>query len=109
VDIRGHSFNLRVNYRTSHQIRSQADKLLDSELTDADGNVEKRDNPVSAFNGPAPTINTFAAPEKEILAVADWLAARRSNGVAPREMAVFVRSEGEIPRYVSASRQAVDF
>jgi hypothetical protein len=29
VDIRGRSRTLRINYRTSHQIRSQADQLLD--------------------------------------------------------------------------------
>ena len=28
VDVRGRSRTLRVNYRTSHQIRSQADRLL---------------------------------------------------------------------------------
>jgi hypothetical protein len=40
VDICGRSSTLRVNYRTSHQMRSQADKLLDTELTDADDNME---------------------------------------------------------------------
>ena len=29
VDVRGRSQTLRINYRTSHQIRSQADRLLD--------------------------------------------------------------------------------
>lgn len=106
VDIRGRSFTLRVNYRTSHQIRSQADKLLDAELTDADGNVEKRSDPISAFNGPQPDILSFASEEEESQAVARWLATRRGNGVAAREMAVFVRSEAEIPRAEAALRQA---
>lgn len=106
VDIRGRSFTLRVNYRTSHQIRSQADKLLDAELTDADGNVEKRSNPISAFNGPQPDIQSFASQDKESLAVAQWLAARRADGVAAREMAVFVRSEAEISRAEAALHQA---
>ena len=38
VDIRGRSRTLRVNYRTSHQIRTQADRLLGPEVTDVDGN-----------------------------------------------------------------------
>ena len=33
VDIRGRSRTLRVNYRTSHQIRMQADRLLGPEMT----------------------------------------------------------------------------
>src|SRR6185436_11484357 len=42
VDIRGRSRTLRVNYRTSHQIRSQADRLLGPVLTGVDGNTEDR-------------------------------------------------------------------
>jgi mRNA-degrading endonuclease RelE of RelBE toxin-antitoxin system len=37
VDIRGRSRNLRINYRTSHQIRQQADRLLGPEVADVDG------------------------------------------------------------------------
>lgn len=40
VDIRGRSTTLKVNYRTSHQIRSQADRLLGPEVSDINGNVE---------------------------------------------------------------------
>jgi hypothetical protein len=34
VDVRGRSRTLRINYRTSHQIRSQADRLLGPQVTD---------------------------------------------------------------------------
>ena len=54
VDIRGRSRTLRVNYRTSHQIRVHADRLLDDELSDLDGNVESRRGTISVFNGPPP-------------------------------------------------------
>jgi superfamily I DNA/RNA helicase len=106
VDIRGRSITLRVNYRTSHQIRSQADKLLDAELTDADGNTEARGNPVSVFNGPPPEIRGFASPEEEIVAVAAWLLSKREQNVSPGEMAIFVRSETELPRAVAALEKA---
>lgn len=42
MDIRGRSRTLRVNYRTSHQIRTQADRLLGPVVTDVDGNSEDR-------------------------------------------------------------------
>ena len=42
VEVRGRSRTLRINYRTSHQIRSQADLLLDPRMADVDGNVEER-------------------------------------------------------------------
>ena len=59
VDIRGRSRNLRINYRTSHQIRQQADRLLGPEVTDVDGNSEDRSDTVSVFNGPPPVIRVL--------------------------------------------------
>jgi hypothetical protein len=46
VDIRGRSRTLRVNYRTSHQIRAQADRLLGPALIDVDGIGEDRSDTV---------------------------------------------------------------
>ena len=47
VDIRGRSLTLRVNYRTSHQIRRQADRLLPPETSDVDGITDRRAGTVS--------------------------------------------------------------
>ncbi len=65
VDVRGRSQTLRINYRTSHQIREQADRLLHSELADVDGNVESRKGTVSVFNGPPPTIYVVESTKRE--------------------------------------------
>ena len=62
VDVRGRSYTLRINYRTSHQIRVQADRLLPAALSDVDGNAEDRRGTVSVFNGLAPEIETFRRP-----------------------------------------------
>ncbi len=92
VDIRGRSRTLRVNYRTSHQIRMQADRLLGPELSDVDGNSEKRNDTVSVFNGPPPTILKLRSQEEEAKAVGGWLAERVKAGVLPHEIGLFVRS-----------------
>lgn len=106
VDVRGRSHTLRINYRTSHQIRRQADRLLPPELADVDGNTERRGGTVSAFNGPEPDIRVLASPDEEAAAIADWLSARRQEGFAPHEIAVFVRSGDEIARAQDAVRLA---
>jgi len=98
VDIRGRSKTLRINYRTSHQIRRQADRLLDAELSDADGNTDQRKDTVSVFNGPPPDIRAFGSQKEEIAAVGAWLAARVAAGVAPHEIGLFVRSDAELGR-----------
>ena len=106
VDVRGRSHMLRINYRTSHQIRRQADRLLPPELADMDGIAERRGGTVSAFNGPAPCISILGSPDEEAVAVAEWIAERREDGYAPHEIALFVRSETEIPRAQEAVRLA---
>lgn len=106
VDIRGRSHTLRMNYRTSHQIRRQADRLLGPEVSDVDGNVEDRRGTVSVFNGPEPVIEVYASDSKEMDAVASWLKSRISDGLQPHEIGVFVRSAAEIGRAISAVRSA---
>ena len=106
VDIRGRSKTLRINYRTSHQIRMQADRLLGPELGDVDGNTEERRGTTSVFNGPAPIIDSFDTPDEEIEAVGKWLADRTTEGIKPHEIGVFVRSVAELGRACNAVEQA---
>ena len=102
VDIRGRSKSLRVNYRTSHQIRAQADRLLGPEVSDADGNREERRHTVSVFNGPAPEIRVLSSQKEEVEHVGQWVSGRVKDGVAPHECGVFVRSATELDRARSA-------
>jgi hypothetical protein len=106
VDVRGRSRTLRINYRTSHQIRRQADHLLAPELGDVDGVRESRRGTVSVFNGPPPLIRTFDSQGNETEAVSQWLAERIAEGIAPHEIGVFVRSEAELARGSAAMERA---
>jgi len=106
IDLRGRCKRLRINYRTSHQIRRQADRLLAPEMSDVDGNTEERRGTVSAFNGPEPTVQSFETPEAEAEAVGKWLAKRVEEGLKPHEIGVFVRSEAELGRARSAVEAA---
>ncbi len=106
VDIRGRSKTLRVNYRTSHQIRMQADRLLEPSVSDVDGNVDDRSGTVSVFNGPRPTIRTFQSSEDEITNVGEWLKSLREEGIEPHEIGVIVRSDNELDRAEAALKVA---
>ena len=106
VDIRGRSGTLRINYRTSHQIRAQADRLLGIAIADVDGNVEQRGGTISVFNGPRPTLAVLDTPGDEIAAASRWLGERVADGVKPEEIAVFVRSDTELPRAKAAVEAA---
>lgn len=106
VDVRGRSKTLKVNYRTSHQIRAHADRLLDAQLADVDGNIEDREGTVSVFNGPMPQVLACDGSAAEQAVVADWLRCRFVEGLQPHEMAVFVRSTAELERAESAVKAA---
>ncbi len=106
VDIRGRSRTLRINYRTSHQIRQQADRLLGPEMIDVDGNSEGRSDTISVFNSPPPVIQVLQDENEEINAVGLWLAEQMKSGVLPHELGVFVRSNEQITRAEAAVKEA---
>ena len=106
VDIRGRSRNLRINYRTSHQIRQQADRLLGPEVADVDGNSENRSDTVSVFNGPPPIVRVLKSEGEEAKSVGAWIAEQSKAGVLPHEFGVFVRSAGQLDRAQAAIREA---
>ncbi|MDE0297592.1 MAG: UvrD-helicase domain-containing protein [Candidatus Poribacteria bacterium] len=106
VDVRGRSQTLKINYRTSHQIRKQADLLLGPEVADVDGNVEDRRGTISAFNGEPPTIHRFESEREEAELVGVWLQECLDKGVEGKEIGVFVRSKTEFDRACAAVREA---
>ena len=106
VDIRGRSATLKINYRTSHQIRSQSDRLLGPEISDVDGNSEVRKGTVSLFNGPQPVIRVLPSPEAEVEAVSQWIRGLIDQGIEPHEIATFVRTADQMERPKSAIGKA---
>ncbi len=106
IDIRGRSHTLRINYRTSHQIRMQADRLLAPELSDVDGNTEERRGTISVFNGPRPIISVLDTEQDEIETVGKWLQNLIKEGLLPHEIGVFVRSAADLDRARAAANNA---
>lgn len=104
VDVRGRSTTLKINYRTSHQIRRQADRLLGVSVSDVDGNIEERKGTISIFNGPQPEVITASSESDEISRVAAWLSALPN--FAAQEIGVIVRSGAQLHRAKAAVEKA---
>lgn len=102
VDIRGRSQTLRINYRTSHQIRAQVDRLLGPEITDVDGNVDDRRSTVSVFNGLPPDIREYGSIAEESQAVGEWLKSVNEDRILLQEIGVFIRSSAQLERAKTA-------
>jgi superfamily I DNA/RNA helicase len=106
ADVRGRSTTLKVNYRTSQQIREAADRLLPAMVRDVDGREEERRGTISVFEGPAPNVTLSADREAETVAVAAFLKDALGAGIHPAELGVFVRSRAELPRARAAVEAA---
>lgn len=99
IDLRGKCRVLKINYRTTQQIRSTADRLMSSESVDADDIRQERKGTVSLLSGPKPEFRQFATPDEEVKGIAAWLDDMVDNhGVAPSSVAIFFRSETERAR-----------
>ncbi len=106
VDVRGRSTTLKVNYRTSHQIREAADRLLPGEVRDMDGLEETRKGTVSVFDGPRPQVMKLDDVAAEHAAVLAFLNSALSDGLQPDEIGLFVRSRAQLDRARTVARDA---
>jgi superfamily I DNA/RNA helicase len=92
IDVRGRAQRLKVNYRTSEQIRRFSDRLLPADIEEVDGAVEAR-RTVSLLSGPEPEIVGGSGVAAEIAALAAWTRGLVDRGVAPAEIAIFARTK----------------
>lgn len=103
VDVRGRASSLRINYRTSRQIREAADQLLPQRIRDVDGIEDDRTGAQSVFEGPAPIIAQCVEEAEETSNVASYLRSAINDGISAAEIGIFVRSN----EYLSRARDAI--
>lgn len=66
IAIRGRAARLRINYRTTEQIRRWSTAILaDTAVDDLDGGQDEASGYCSLMSGPPPTVRSFATPEAE--------------------------------------------
>ncbi len=104
IDVRGRSRILRVNYRTTEQIRRFADSLVPGAVDDLDGGEEDRRGTRSLLRGPVPVLRGFRKPADQVAFVLDQLKRLLGEGVKPEEIAVFARSKNRLDPLVDALR-----
>ena len=90
IDIRGRSRRLKINYRTSEQIRKFAQGILKGvEIDDLDGNKVIIVGDHSAFTGPEPIIEPCKTTKNETEIVVAWVKDLLENhGLATHEICI---------------------
>ena len=91
VDVRGRSFILKINYRTTAQIRSFAERLLKSDRDDLDDGEEDRSETKSLLRGPEPQLRGFETAEMEADFICKTVSDIIKQGVAAEDIAIFSR------------------
>lgn len=91
IDVRGRSHVLRLNYRTTEQIRRFADAVLGDEADDLEGGREARRGTRSLLSGPQPLLKAFASRASQCDFVIEQIGQLLKLGRTPDEIAVFAR------------------
>jgi superfamily I DNA/RNA helicase len=101
IDVRGRSRRLRVNYRTTEQIRSFSDHIVPTLISTDDGDEERGSS--SLHSGPAPERIGCVSQGEERAALVDWLKARAAEGMKPGEIAIFARTRLALTQQAGAA------
>jgi len=104
IEVRGRSTVLRINYRTTEQIRRLADQMLGDGADDMDGGQESRRGTRSLLRGPAPRLAGYRSPSEEHAAGVARVLKWRDSGLAPEAIGVFARTSrvaGEVAEALS--------
>lgn len=89
IDVRGRSRRLKINYRTSEQIRQWAQGLLQGvEVDDLDGGLADTTGDRSVFRGPEPRVVSCNSMAESGQAVVAWVKGLLNAGLATHEICV---------------------
>lgn len=98
IDVRGRSHVLRLNYRTSDQIRRFADRVLGGGSDDLDGGRESRRGARSLFAGPEPVLSAFDDRDRQSEYIVARIESLLEKGRTPDEIAIFARQANLLDR-----------
>lgn len=91
IDVRGRSHILRINYRTTEQIRRFADQLLSDRVDDLDDDSEDRSATRSLLKGPQPNLQAFKTKKEQYSFIASKVKQLTKKELKPGEIAIFAR------------------
>jgi superfamily I DNA/RNA helicase len=93
IDVQGRSRRLKVNYRTSEEIRRWATNILDGVVVDdLDAGADTQKGYHSIFRGPTPIVEIFPTKGSEAEALIRWVKSLTKIGVDPRDIGILAKT-----------------
>ena len=101
INVRGRSSILRINYRTTEEIRKAAFALLNGiSFDDLDDEFDTGDRCQSLTHGKAPEVRKFKNANEEYNAVLDEIKSLISNGISAKDICVVARTHKLLDDYI---------
>ena len=99
INVRGRSHRLRLNYRTTHEIRSWAVSILEGvSVDDLDDGIDNLRGYVSLFHGPAPELVACSSEAEEIKGLTAWIKAQPGGKSVLAGIGVLCSRRAEVER-----------
>jgi superfamily I DNA/RNA helicase len=99
INVRGRSKQLRLNYRTSDEIRKWAVSILEGvSVDDLDDGMDSLSGYTSVFRGPPPELASYAGEDEEIAGLAAWLSALKTQGTKLEDVGVLASTRLQLDR-----------
>ena len=106
IEVRGRSRSLRINYRTTDEIRRWAcAQLEDCEIDDLDGHLDSLRGYRSLTHGDAPDIIESASPQEDVGHIRMILKQLQDDGIELRQVCITARTNDDLDSMASALRE----
>ncbi|OOY26167.1 hypothetical protein BMI91_00110 [Thioclava sediminum] len=107
IEVRGRSRRLRLNYRTTQEIRAWAVSILEGvSVDDLDEGTDTLKGYVSLLHGAAPDLVRCASEAEELTGLADWIQALPANQIRRSDVGVLCARRTDVKRVEEALRAA---
>ena len=103
INVRGRSRRLRLNYRTTQEIRAWAVSILEGvNVDDLDDGTDTLNGYVSLLKGPRPDLVSYPSEIEELKGLAEWVRTVISSGTASEEIGILCSRRKDITRVEDA-------
>ena len=107
INIKGRGKKLKINYRTTDEIRRFAVGLLEGrEIDDLDGGVDQQKGYVSLTHGRPPLVRTFGTFADEVAFLKEQIAELQKDGAPLESICVVARTKHLVDGYLSQLQAA---
>lgn len=101
INIKGRGKKLKINYRTTDEIRRFAVRLLEGRgIDDLDGGIDQQKGYVSLTHGQLPTVKCFASFSDEVAFLRQRIAELQMEGASLESICVVARTKRILEGYI---------